>query len=249
MSVAVLGGTGTLGRIMQVSWPEAQYFGRSATPREVEGATCLIDMRGIVPGRGDLQQNIAIAQQALDLAQTAGIAHVILPSTAAVYDRLPGPQREDQAAPRSEYAKSKIAMEEMAAAHPQSATALRIGNVAGADAVLGQWRPGFALDQLADGTTPRRTYIGLQSFGLGLKALAACADLPAVLNFAAPAVIEMGALLDAAGLAWSPRPASPQTIASVEMDLTRLSQTISLSGFARTPEALVAEWRLVKDKL
>lgn len=249
MSVAVLGGTGILGRIMKVSWPEARYLGRRATQDDLAGCDVLIDMRGIVPGRGDVTLNPGIAKEALDLGLAAGMRHVLLPSTAAVYDRLPGRLDERQSAPRSNYAKSKIAMEDMSKAHPQASTALRIGNVAGADAILGNWRPGFELDQLPDGKTPQRTYIGLRSFGLGLKAVAAHAALPPILNFAAPTVIEMGTLLDAANLPWTPRPASPDTIARVELDVTLLSQCIDLQGFAQSPEDLVAEWRMVKDYL
>ena len=122
-------------------------------------------------------------------------------------------------------------------------TALRIGNIAGVDAILGGWRPGFALDVFTDGTTPRRSYIGPLTLARVLKELAGAAALPGVLNVAAPGGVAMGTLLDAAGLGWTPRPAPASAIPDVQLDIAALTRLVPLDAACGLPETLVAEWR------
>ena len=249
MSVAILGSTGRLGRILHAAWPEARFFGRSASARDIQGCTALIDLRGVVNGQGNLSLNVNIARQALDLAQEAQIAHVFLPSSAAVYGRLGADLTEDQAAPIAPYGKAKLEMEQMAAGHAQPATCLRIANVAGVDAILGGWRPGFTLDQMPDGRTPLRSYIGPQSFARVLQALAALPDLPPVLNLTSPALLAMDALLDAADLPWTPRPPSDHTIPCVALNTQRLETYVSFAPNECSAQGIVAQWREMKDAL
>ena len=153
------------------------------------------------------------------------------------------------AAPLSPYGRAKMAMEADAAAHPHPSTVLRISNLAGADAILAGWRPGFALDRFADGRTPARSYIGPLSFARVLRALAGAQGLPAVLNVAAPGPVEMGVLLDAAALPWTPRPATEATVPRVHLDTGRLAPFVSIAPEAATPAGIVAEWQAVKDRL
>ena len=245
MKAALLGANGRLGRLVRAAWPDIRLFGRSAEPPDIDGFDVLIDMRGIVNGRGDVAGNVDIAQTALDLACKAHVGRVFLASSAAVYETLTGALHEDRAGPASPYALAKHAMEQMAADHPQTATCLRIGNVAGADAILGGWRAGFQLDQFADGATPARSYIGPQTFGTALKLLATRPGLPNVLNFATPGVIEMGALLDAAGLEWTPRPAPSSAIKTVALDMRRLQSFVSFSPEACSAAGIAKEWRMM----
>lgn len=249
MSVALLGASGRLGRMVRASWPQVRPFGRSATPSDLAGCHVLIDLRGIVNGRGDVNENVAIARSALQLGRAAQVSRVFLASSAAVYETLTDELHEDRAGPKSPYAKSKHAMERMAADHPQPSTCLRIGNVAGADAILGGWRPGFKIDQFPDGKTPERTYIGPRSFGLVMKALAGVPDLPPVLNFAAPGLVQMGSLLDAAGLAWTPQPAPATAIKRVALDMRRLQSFVPFSPEACSVDGIAAEWQMMKDRL
>jgi hypothetical protein len=53
----------------------------------------------------------------------------------------------------------------------------------------------------------------------------------------------MGALLDAAGLAWTPRPAPPEAIARVEVATAALSAFTRLEARDSLPEHLIAQWR------
>ena len=246
MTIAVLGASGTLGRIIRKVWGEegVRYVGRRP---DVAGCQAVLDLRGMVNGRGDVYDNISIARTALDAAADAGAGHVFLPSSAAVYGESSGVQTEDMSAPCSDYGHAKLEMERMAAEHPHPSTCLRIGNVAGADAILGGWRPGFSLDQLPDGSTPARSYIGPTCMARVLRDLMGLKDLPPVLNLAAPCVVEMGSLLDFADLPWKTRPATPQTIPRVELSTARLESLVRFAPKDRTPEGIVADWRAMKD--
>ena len=181
--ILVLGATGRIGGLLRKTWPEAAA--RWQTRRGV-------------PGPGWVRCD--------PLADPGGLA-----SSAAVYGAQAGLLAETAPpAPLSDYARIKIGMEQQGAELGQSldvpVCALRIGNIAGVDAILGGWRVGFRLDRFEDGTTPRRSYIGVKTLARTLLALSRCRDLPPVLNVAAPGVTEMGALLDAAGLDWTRSP-------------------------------------------
>lgn len=203
----------------------------------------LFDLRGITNGKGDVFQNADIALEALEWSQAAGVERVFLPSSAAVYGRLGTGLSEDMAEPASDYGRSKLEMEVMAAQHAQASSCLRFGNLAGVDAILGGWRPGFELDQFEDGTTPARSYIGPESLVRVLKALATNEDLPPVLNVAAPDVVEMGALLDAAGLDWTARIAPETAIRRVALDTGLLETIVKLPDGAADAVGIVGEWR------
>lgn len=224
------------------------------------GCGAILCLAGVVPGRGqvaDLRDNIALAEAALragaaavqDRAGQGGAAaRVFLASSAAVYGAAPGLLHEDMAlAPVSDYGRAKAAMEARAAALGHElgvpVTSLRIGNVAGVDAILGGWAPGFRLDRFADGTTPRRSYIGAITLARVLGELLAVADLPDVLNIAAPGAIRMGALLQAADLDWTPRPAPDTAIPDVQLCTGRLQRFTRFAPADSTAAAMVAEWR------
>ena len=245
MTVAILGASGRLGRLVCQGWPEARAFGRSATPSELEGCKTLFDLRGIVNGKGDVFRNEAIAREALAMGRAAGARRVFLPSSAAVYGRMGEGLHEGVAAPVSDYGRSKLDMEQMAAAHAQPATCLRFGNLAGVDAILGGWRPNFMLDQFPDGTTPARSYIGPQTLVQTLKTLSAQDALPDVLNIATPGAIEMGALLDAAALGWRARPAPETAIKCVALDTGLLRLFCAIKPETGSAAHVAAEWKQV----
>ena len=245
MNVAILGASGRLGRMVQGLWPEARYFGRQASGADIDGCDAILDLRGVVIGKGDVFQNVVIAQNALDLGHMAGVRRVFLPSSAAVYGRMGTGLHEEISAPESDYGHSKFEMEQMAAAHAQPATCLRFGNLAGVDAILGGWTPDFTLDQFEDGATPARSYIGPETLVQSLKRLISLDDLPEVLNLAAPGSVEMGALLNAAGLAWRPRPAPKTAIRRVELDTSLLQTFCPISDKAGTAARVAAEWKRV----
>ena len=131
----------------------------------------------------------------------------------------------------------------MAAQHAHPSTTLRLGNVAGADAILGNWKPGFTLDTLPDGTTPTRSYIGPNSLARVLFDLSSAKDLPKLMNVATPGAVQMGALLDAAGLPWLSRVSTEQTIADVTLDTTVLERFTTFDPRDSTPHGIVADWQ------
>jgi nucleoside-diphosphate-sugar epimerase len=121
-------------------------------------------------------------------------------------------------------------------------TSLRIGNIAGLDAILGGWRPGFALDVLPGGGTPRRSYVGMGDLAQALADVAAAEALPPALNIASPGAIAMGDLLAAAGLTWQPRPAPETVIAQVELETTRLAALSPVGAAPADADRMVQDW-------
>lgn len=232
------------------------------------GAEVLLCLAGSIPGRGkpgqdvDLADNSRLALAAVEAAAeatgaaagTTAPARVFLCSSAAVYGNQSGLLQESAALrPANAYGEAKAEMEQRAARRAQELgvqlCALRIGNIAGLDAVLGGWRPGFRLDHFADGQSPghspRRSYIGVQALARILAALVAVPNLPSILNLAQPGAVEMAALLRAAGRDYEPVPAPDHAIAEVQLDLELLQQI--LPGHpdlmtAADPIRLVAEW-------
>jgi len=211
-------------------------------------ADVILTLAGVTPAPGaDMDQNSALA---LAVQRAAGGRPHLLASSAAVYGRAGGPCREsDTVQPAAPYGAAKLAMERAVLAEGGPVTCLRIGNVAGADQILGRAGQGEtrALDRFPDGRTPRRSYIGPATLARVLADLAKAAGqgraLPGILNVTAPGTVEMAALLDAAGCPWIPRAAPPDAIAEVALDIAALSRFTRPDSATGTAAALVAEWR------
>jgi len=271
----VLGATGRIGGVLRRVWgaDRALWQARAAQPgpgwlvadplsdagiaalaRAAQGASAILCLSGVTPARAaagaDMADNIALAQAAIRIAAGSG-ARVLLASSAAVYGNRRGLLDEQvPPAPLSDYGRAKAAMERAGARLGSdmgvSVTGLRIGNIAGLDAILGGWRPGFVLDRFADGTTPARSYIGPVTLARVLGDLISAPALPGLLNVAAPGTVEMGALLDAAGRVWTPRPAPDTAIPEVALDVTALAPFTALSSTDSLPETLLAECRAME---
>ena len=140
-----------------------------ALAQAASGQTVILCLAGVVTGRApgsDLDDNVTLAEAAIRAAADTR-ARVILASSAAVYGNQAGVLDEAAVlAPQNAYGRAKATMEARGAALGAelgvAVTSLRIGNIAGIDAILGGWRPGFSLDQFDDGRTPRRSYIGMR---------------------------------------------------------------------------------------
>lgn len=275
----VLGATGRIGGILHRVWPvgAARWQGRRIPPgadarhwveldpladpqalaAAAQGCRTVLCLAGVTHVRqaagGNLHDNLTLARAAVTAGAAVG-ARVILASSAAVYGARGGLLAEETPlTPVSDYGRAKAGMETDAAALGArlgvSVTSLRIGNIAGSDAILGGWRPGFALDRFADGRTPRRSYIGPVTLARVIGALCTTRILPGCLNVAAPGAVEMGALLDAAGLGWTARPAPDTAIAEVRLSVAALSDLVALAPQSGEPEALVAEWRMLESDM
>jgi nucleoside-diphosphate-sugar epimerase len=271
--VLLLGASGQLGRMLRHFWrapPDLVAHSRQPKPDfipfdlivEPEKATAamagkraVICLSGVTNARAAATQdvysrNTDLAVAAVRCAALAKVPRVFLASSAAVYGANPGVQDETTVPqPVAAYGKSKLEMEQAALACAQklgqNVTALRIGNVAGADAILGGWREGMEIDQLKTDGTPRRSYIGPQTLTRVLAQLSEIENLPEVLNIAAPGVIEMGALLDAAGRVWTPRTAPDSVIEEVALSTKQLERYVSFAPEDSTAAGMVAEWRLL----
>ena len=78
--------------------------------------------------------------------------------------------------------------------------------------------------------------------------LARAERLPPVLNIAAPGVVEMAALLDAAGLDWTPQPAPETAIARVALSTKRLETVTEFTAGDSRAGTMVAQWRALETK-
>ena len=185
----VLGGTGQIGEVLRRFWPSGQAVWQTRSPGSKEGWIGLdigdeTAMKAAAKGRevilclagvtndkaqqgGDLGDNSRLALAAVRAAATSG-ARVLVASSAAVYGNQSGVlDEENRLIPQSAYGKAKAEMEAsvttLANELGVKVCALRIGNLAGIDAILGGWRPGFRLDVFSDGRSPHRSYIGLKT--------------------------------------------------------------------------------------
>jgi nucleoside-diphosphate-sugar epimerase len=249
--VLVIGGTGRLGSLVRravgdgraagvnLIW-QARAEGRGgdvlldplsepeAYADAARAADVVLNLAGAVSGEAPaLADNTALALAAVRAAQAAGGRPVLIASSAAVYGPKPGAQSEvDTCFPAGGYGAAKLAMEREVSCAP-GVCCLRIGNVAGADALLGvPHEPGTRmLDIFPDGTAPRRSYIGPRALAQALVQLARLAaggaDLPALLNLALSGPVGMDALLRAAGESWTDRPAPDGAIAEITLDVSR----------------------------
>ena len=249
--LVVTGASGRVARLLRGVWGpagadwRARADGRDPLAGLPRGGT-LLCLAGVAPGRGgDLDDNAAIARAHVAAAEAAGMVRVLLASSAAVCP-AGGALREADAAPASAYGRAKLAMEAVRSDRVE-VCALRIGNVAGADALLGAL--GAAPPRLhvwADGTGPRRSYVGPETLARVLRALAAHpAALPPVLNVAAPGGVTMDALLDAADRPWEGVPAPDDALREVVLDVSALAALVELDAAEGTAGEVVRQWRAV----
>ena len=273
--VLVVGGGGRVGRLLRAAWAREGQGGliwqhRSGMgdgPRfdplsdpagyadAARGADAILNLAGRVGGDAtDLVHHSDLAQAALRSAREGGVPRVFIASSAAVYGPTHCAGEDDPLLPASDYGRAKVAMEiavrNWTARHPAgpAAICLRIGNVAGADRLLGH--AGAASPQMLDlfenGKAPVRSYIGPRALARGLGALFAAGRagraVPAVLNMALDGAVAMEALLDADGRAWQGRPAPDGGPPEVSLDVTRLGWVIGALPDARAGD-IVADLR------
>ena len=269
--VVLLGASGKLGQMLRQMWPvpddlvchsryERPGFvsfdlcrDLDAARKHLERARAVVCLSGVTPRHssqsGDaFSLNTDLALAAVHAAHDAGVGRVFLVSSASVYGRAGGVLHESgRCKPLSDYGRAKLDMENAglkeATEIGQQTTVLRIGNVAGADSILGGWTADMAIDQLSDGRTPRRSYIGPETLANVVCRLTQVVGLPNIMNVAAPGTVEMGRLLDAADLPWVPRKAAKNVIEDVELSTGRLERHVRGGAQISTATGLVAEWR------
>lgn len=268
--ILILGASGRLGTILRRHWSEPmlhpvwqirkteQSICRDAEialfdplygPPDIGPVDLVLGLAGVVPGKGDLALNTHLADAAIQCAHILGAGHALLSSSAAVYGGS-GVAMDETTKPRpaAPYGQAKLEMEThalaLAARVGVQATALRIGNVAGADALLG--RPGSVrkLDQFASGKGPIRSYIGPVAFSTVIQSLIAQAlsgaALPERLNLALRGGVAMADLCKAAGFDVIWHPAPQHALENVVLDVARLSRIVPVPDADAT--TIIADW-------
>lgn len=265
----VLGASGHIGQMFQTLWAKGLWpddalplwharGGTADVVWDIGSAPCppldarpngLIVLAGKTSGTAaDLAVNAQIAAAALDLARDRQLGPVILCSSVAVYGNQDGPWSEQTPpAPASPYGQAKACMEHVAANHPHPNAVLRIANVAGADALTQNARHGpVSLTHGADGTIPKRMYIGPQTLAqVMLRALDHMTNTTTglgPLNVAAPGSTRMDDLLAAAGAAWRLTPGEIG-LADVPLCLNKMQGLFDLPPQTGTPATLIAQAR------
>jgi len=278
--VVVTGASGRIGRVLQVVWGGLRPAG-FAVPDRVwwtarQAGQPVWHIGGPVPvlPQGAIVLHLAAALHGPEVASNAattdavcraaiacGASHVFVASTAAVY-----PSGRDLAetvppAPTSAYGRSKheseqAAMRLLPGPMGPGLTVLRIGNLAGADSLLGGLQPGTPalLDPIPDQPGgPLRSYIGPSVLAGVLAALIlraqAGGDLPQILNVAQPGVVAMGDLLDAAGHPWRFGPRNPAAIPVVGLSVDRLQAVLPADTLPpATAAGILADLTSIKEQ-
>lgn len=220
----------------------------------------LLVLSGVVPRAGAvLAQNTAIGLASLEAAAVLGAGTVLLASSSAVYGtQSDKPYHEaDTPAPANDYGRAKLEMEHCCAARAAALGVrlcnLRIGNVAGADALLcngAALAKGEALriERFADGGTPLRSYIGPQTLARVLKTLILNhANVPKVLNVAAPDPVQMAALAKAAAMPFDLVPATGTAHQTVTLDCGALGALHQFDTADSNPAQMVAQWQSLRN--
>lgn len=272
----VLGATGRVGRLLRPHWPrpramwfqhrdpaldEGLYWPDLSDPSPLlEALTdaplpqAMIVLSGVTSGSQEaLDLNRRLALWAVTAAQRAGIRRILVASSSAVYGAGQGAPLAETAslAPVNAYGQAKCAME--AALEPFRADldicALRIGNVAGADALLLNVARAAAdvpilIDRFADGQGPWRSYIGAGTMARVLDHLALAPDrLPSVLNLAAPQAVSMESLVVAAAHPYRLVPAPATAFQHITLDCHRLAALYPFTPADNDPALMVADWK------
>ncbi len=200
-----------------------------------------------------MAENCQSAQALCAAVQAIGARHVFLMSSVAVYRPSAALIAEDQPPdPVSDYGRAKLAAEQVMqeALSPGKLTILRLGNLAGADALLSAARAGpVVLDPISGQPGgPQRSYIGPNALAGFLEHLVARAlrgdPLPPILNVAQPPALAMADLLKAAGADWRFGVPRDGAIPRVALALDRLAALVPLQP--ATAASVVADLDALK---
>ena len=198
----VIGANSVVGRLLRACWAGCPVTwcarggavdvtwdlndGAAALGQHLSGHDAVLCLAGATPGVQDFSLNVAVGEAVVRAASEAGCPQVLLASSMAVYGAGIGKLSESSLAePLGAYGSSKLAMEE-ACLGAAGVTALRLGNVVGADMLFRNIAAGqpIVIDQFPDGRTPARSYIDPPDLARVVNALIG-RDVPPLLNVAA----------------------------------------------------------------
>lgn len=275
--ILLVGGSGRVGKLVLHHWRARLPFGtklieqhrnpncskglfwslQDAPPQGLSDLriNAIVCLAGVTPGLGaKLSLNTPLAQAVLVAAHQAGIPRVLLASSSSVYGTGDGTPLSEASptAPVNAYGEAKLEME--AACTPWRAKGLdicclRIGNVAGADALLlnvaktPKDQP-LGIDSFADGRGPVRSYIGAGTMADVLADLATQpGPLPTLLNIAAPGVVYMEDLARAAGHPFDYRPAAQTAHQRITLNCQAIEARHTFAADASDAAQMVAQWK------
>lgn len=224
MGPLVLGATGRVGRALRASGVMSDAIWQSRTPQDgyltwdILNATAPdVTCSGIIMlagGVADTEAYVPLAHAACDLGQALGVPVLIASSQAAELQN-------------SVYGRAKRGMEQAVADRARTCC-LRIGNVAGTDALFRAMTAGpVQLDEVSAGQGPRRALIGPVTLAHVLLRLLET-DLPPILNLAQPGMIDMADMLRAAGVDWSWNAAPKDVLATLDLDVSALTALVDV---------------------
>lgn len=266
VDVIVTGAGGRLGRLLRAAWQEAPpeglrpvWTGRGqgfdlawdllADPvPDLPRGGVVLHLAGVLSGPEEaLRRNAAMVPPLVAACRASGARRLLAVSSAAVYGAgRPDADEGDAPAPVSAYGRAKAEMESLVLAAPGlTATVLRIGNVAGADALLGPRPAGqeIVLDAVQGRYGgPLRSWIGARTLARVLAALCRLPALPPVLNIACDPPLPMADLLNTSGLPWRQGPVNPATIPVATLSTRRLAALVDLPPADATTLAAEAAW-------
>lgn len=262
-SVLITGSTGRVGGALRAVWADnsvgglpilwqarrpgpgvdvAWNIGQTPPPDLPQGGIVL-HLAGLTRGTAaELDENQRVTAAVCGAVRAA---HHVVMSSAAVYFPSADPIAETvPPAPISDYGRAKLAAEHAALSVAGGrVTILRLANLAGADALLGNCRPGqvVTLDPIAgQAGGPERSYIGPRVLAQVLAGLfARVGTLPAVINLAQPGVMAMADLLTARGQPWRFGPPRDGAVARVVLATDVLAGLVPLPP--ATPASLIAD--------
>ena len=261
--ILILGASGKVARRLRVVWKatpptfEPIWWEREDVARFThENAAPPLRAAGIIALWGvsygneqELAQNVSLGRLAQKIAAKISAERVLHASTQAVYGRDCNNAAETQAlSPASPYGQAKIVMEEeVKIIGPACPIILRLSNVFGADSLAHymQQDARLQLDRFADGLGPLRSYIGATDLAHLLEALVQrpIAQVPKVLNVAAPRPLSMQRILEVAKVPFDWRPAPKSALQHATLDTSLLAQAGLPVPQAQTAEALMQDWR------
>lgn len=275
--LVLTGATGRVGRLLNGAWRARPIpglcvirlsrgggggvsrwdIGAGPAPEWPAGAV-VVHLAGATGGdERALSQNVAMVAPLVAACRQNRVAALLFASTAAVYAPSAGGAREeDTPAPAGAYGRSKLkaerALADGLAASGIRLLCLRIGNVVGADALIGGAAAGgqVILDPVpgqAEG--PIRSWVGPVTLAGIIARLARHAatggPLPDILNVANDPPLGMAGLLEAARIPWGWGPPDARAVPAAVLSLARLRLLCDLPPV--TAADLVAELALARE--
>jgi UDP-glucose 4-epimerase len=219
----------------------------------------MIILAGVVPANGvDFELNSRLTESCLTTAYKIGTQRVIVASSSAVYGNWSKePYSEtDYLKPITRYGESKMKMEQVCRDWQEkgiNVCCMRIGNFAGADALLSHLAGDntsdqFEIDQFENGKGPLRSYIGPKRFSLLLSKLCTReSTLPFAVNVASYPPQHMEDLATSAKMNWKWRQALVGAHQNITLDCDLINIISDIKTKDVSAEDIIGDMNYVRS--